>query len=193
MSPKKPVKPKRVCGVRCRVHGGAPCVVEHDEAAHGKHLRDQRAGPIAMHVTDACYPHHHSHCHILEDETLLTHSWYRGTLAAGEGDQQFRLPRDIWGIMRPGVPGGRSISREEWERLRAEIPVKSTRLEDYISARLEDYVFELTKAARKLATAHDDGDTSHDNVRIRRPRAPRGGGRPLARDSNHGRRKARES
>lgn len=94
-------------------------------------------------MTDACYPHIHMHFYVLGDGTLLAHQWKRNQadawLARRPGERA-DLPA---GVIIPSphtVPAGSAtygvgvvLEREEWERLLAEIPVKSTNIRDYFA------------------------------------------------------------
>src|SRR5205823_1860657 len=81
-------KLSRVCGVKCRIHDGAPCIVAYSDAAHDKvasargHLEKaisrRLGGPSQVTLTDAGHPHLHLHLYLLEDGTLLRHSWRKG-------------------------------------------------------------------------------------------------------------------
>lgn len=135
MAPSKRPSLGQVCGVECEVHGGAPCIVPHIDAAHDptfvKELVAEvrsaseknippdiadRLPAVTTRFIDACSPHMHTHSYLMEDGCLLEHRWRQGGLLLQVGAIQARTASDEWIMRLPGNQGpGGQIDREEWE------------------------------------------------------------------------------
>lgn len=143
-----------VCGVGYRNPAmwanGSPATSPEDEfartyAREGRASRRLPGGGLFV-LTDASQPHPHHHWDVLNDGTLLTHrwggpDWPEGWTVRRPANRATKLEREreqlaAWKRWRfegttsyPPDPG--LVSPEEWERLRREIGVKSTRPGDH--------------------------------------------------------------
>lgn len=143
---------ERICGFECGVHKGAVCCVTYSDTERARRSSPPFPGLVAT-FSDAGSPHQHTHFYVLNDGTLLTHSWglpglpeewtaERPDSRAATSAVPRRVRESVRQVMRedsrlgfitvgPWFP--ETLRPEEWERLRREIGVRSTDVvKDYL-------------------------------------------------------------